>query len=164
MLRTLLIILAVPVAAYGALALTVGRDRVWPTLLGPGDRAPIDFATLRLPSTPNHHLVCPPGVCPAGGAPAPEFPVPAERLRAEVLRLLERDGAAVADREAETIEAVVRTRFLRFPDRAAVRVLPLGPERSTLAVYSRSVYGYADMGTNARRVNGWLTELERTLR
>ncbi|MCB1632914.1 MAG: DUF1499 domain-containing protein [Pseudomonadales bacterium] len=38
--------------------------------------------------------------------------------------------------------------------------MPLGEARSTLIIYSRSVYGYSDLGVNKARVNRWLAELQ----
>jgi uncharacterized protein (DUF1499 family) len=67
------------------------------------------------------------------------------------------------DGVARQFEYVQRSRVLRFPDVITVQLIPLGPDRSTLAVYSRSRYGRSDFGVNRRRVEDWLTRLERTL-
>lgn len=163
MLRVLLVLIAVPVLAYGALALAVGRDRVWSTLLGPAVRVPVDFASLVPPATPNHHLVCPPGRCAAPHADSPVFAVPADRLRAVMLGVLERTDAVVLSASADRIEAEVRTPVLRFPDHVSIQVIALDAEHATLALYSRSVYGYGDFGTNKRRVDGWLAAVRLAL-
>lgn len=162
MIRILLAALAVPLLAYAGLAVALGRDRVWPTLFGPPDRTPVDFATLTLPKTPNTHLVCPPGLCPAPHEESPVFPAPADRLARAVADLLAREAAEVWPGMDGGLEAEVRTPLLRFPDRISVRVLPAGPDASTLALYSRSVYGRGDLGTNARRVRRWLAILAGT--
>jgi len=52
-----------------------------------------------------------------------------------------------------------RTKNLKFPDYISIKVIPLGEERSTIAVYSRSRYGYGDMGVNKARVLRWLETL-----
>jgi uncharacterized protein (DUF1499 family) len=69
------------------------------------------------------------------------------------VRLLQRDDAA------RTLEYEVRSRFLRFPDRVSVRFVPLGAARSTIALFSRSVYGYYDFGVNEKRVRRWVRRL-----
>lgn len=158
-MKVLLIVLLVPVLAYGALALLVGRDGVWPLLLGPGNREPSYPAAFVPPSSPNWWLVCPPGLCAAASAESPVFAVPADRLRAEVERMLVRDGTQITGGEGRRIEAVAHTPVLRFPDIVTVEVVPLDGGRSTLAVLSRSVYGYSDLGTNRRRVTAWLNAL-----
>jgi uncharacterized protein (DUF1499 family) len=35
----------------------------------------------------------------------------------------------------------------------------VAPDRSSLAIYSRSRYGRGDFGTNRRRVERWLSQL-----
>ncbi len=52
-----------------------------------------------------------------------------------------------------------RSRFLRFPDYVSVRFLDLGEGRATLAVLSRSRFGYSDLGVNRQRVEKWLAGL-----
>jgi hypothetical protein len=48
-----------------------------------------------------------------------------------------------------------RSRLFRFPDFISVRFLPLGDDRSTLIVYSRTKYGRRDFSVN-RRLDFWL--------
>ncbi|WP_448203290.1 DUF1499 domain-containing protein [Azospirillum sp. sgz302134] len=163
-LRVLLIVLAVPVLAYLVLAAVVGRDGVWATLFGPGSRAPVDFATLVPPDSPNRYLVCPPRACTRADAESPVYPVPPDRLRAAWLGVIEKHRANVLSSGGEQIEAEVRTPWLRFPDLVTVRIIPEADGRSSFAVYSRSLYGYSDMGVNAARVKAWVAEVEAGVR
>ena len=56
---------------------------------------------------------------------------------------------------------VQRTPQLQFPDYISVRFYDLdGTENSTIAIYSRSRYGYGDQGVNEARITGWLTSIE----
>jgi uncharacterized protein (DUF1499 family) len=94
------------------------------------------------------------------------FPVPAEALRDAWLRMLAaQPRTRVLGRSADglQVEACQRTPVLRFTDLVSARFLPLGPEASTLAVYSRSQLGYWDVGVNARRVRLWLRALQEQL-
>jgi uncharacterized protein (DUF1499 family) len=50
-----------------------------------------------------------------------------------------------------------------FPDTISALFRSEEEGRSTLAVYSRSQYGYWDFGVNRRRVLTWLAELEKRL-
>jgi uncharacterized protein (DUF1499 family) len=49
---------------------------------------------------------------------------------------------------------------LRFPDVITVEFVPLGDDRSSLAVDSRSRYGRGDFGVNRGRVSKWLRLLQ----
>lgn len=170
LLRVVLVVLLVPLLAYAGLALAVGRDGVWETLFGPGDRRPVAFETLVPPDRPNHHLVCPPDLCRDAVGESPVFPVAVEAQVAAWNRLLDREGArriaatkTATKTDVPQIDAEVRTPWLRFPDLVTIRPIALGPDRSTVAVYSRSLYGHSDLGTNAARLRSWLGAMEAEL-
>jgi len=61
------------------------------------------------------------------------------------------------------ITYVQRTPQLQIPDYISVRFFDLEGEnvgRSTIAIYSRSRYGYGDMGVNEQRAKAWLASLD----
>jgi uncharacterized protein (DUF1499 family) len=58
---------------------------------------------------------------------------------------------------------VARSAWLNFPDLIVAQVTAAGSDASTLALYSRSVYGYGDFGVNRARLITWLAALDRTL-
>ncbi|MEO1293880.1 MAG: DUF1499 domain-containing protein [Pseudomonadota bacterium] len=64
------------------------------------------------------------------------------------------------------ITYVQRTETLQFPDYISVRFYDLeagenaDSAQATIAIYSRSRFGYADMGVNQERVTRWMTALE----
>ena len=71
---------------------------------------------------------------------------------------IEKIAGSVEDR---WITYVQRTEALRFPDYISVRFIDLeGTGTSTVAIFSRSRYGYGDMGVNQQRVDAWLKALE----
>jgi uncharacterized protein (DUF1499 family) len=78
----------------------------------------------------------------------------AEQPRLQVLR---RD---VTNRQ---IDYVQRTPLLRFPDLITVRFVPIDDTHSTVAIYSRSVWGKGDMGVNRARVQEWLARVQAKL-
>jgi uncharacterized protein (DUF1499 family) len=55
---------------------------------------------------------------------------------------------------------VQRSRFLRFPDYITVRTFDLGDGASGIVVWSRSRYGYSDLGVNRERVEKLLAALQ----
>jgi uncharacterized protein (DUF1499 family) len=58
---------------------------------------------------------------------------------------------------------VVRSSVLNFPDLVTVEAMAAGQDASTLLLYSRSVYGYSDMGVNRARLVTWLAALDRAV-
>lgn len=54
---------------------------------------------------------------------------------------------------------VQRTPTLRAPDYISVKFIDFEDGGSTLAIYSRSRYGYGDMGVNKARIDLWLQSL-----
>jgi len=61
--------------------------------------------------------------------------------------------------EAQKFTYVHRSMVFRFPDVVTVEIQPLSDTSSTLSIFSRSVYGYSDFGTNRRRAKDWLAGL-----
>jgi uncharacterized protein (DUF1499 family) len=127
----------------------------------------VDPLTQKLTSKPNQYLVAPADQ--AADAPMLEpktYDVPAADLAAAF------DAVAMAEprvtREAGGPDALFATylqvsRILRFPDYVSVRAVPLSDTTSTLAIYSRSVYGHSDLGVNKARIEGWLAKLDQRL-
>ncbi len=149
--------------ALGTLIAVYGRDRTLTLLLGPVITSDIEFATLKTADRPNWYLVCPDGYCAA--VPyrvSPIFPEPARALRDRWMRLLDGEPRITRVRAIEPqlqYDFVQRSLVFRFPDTITVRFISLGEEQSTLAIYSRSHYGYRDLGVNKRRVEAWLAAL-----
>jgi hypothetical protein len=139
-------------------------------LLGRGtaglpDAAPLDFATLKLPSSPNAHLAAPPGTTNERHETVPLLDAPVESAWA-VLRSLG-DGMERVWKMAEWPELrqaqwVARSRLMNYPDliNGQIVALPGGPG---LFLYSRSLIGYSDLGVNAARIAAWRRAFETTL-
>lgn len=160
-LRSLLVVVIGIAIAFAAL---IWEGTTLESVLYVGEVPVIDFATLQRDSVPNQYLLCPKGMCQAEtDGEAPVFDLPNERLQvaweemlAEQprLQLLRRDVTNIQ------IDYVQRTRFLRFPDLITVRFVPIDDGHSTVAMYSRSVWGKGDMGVNRTRVEEWLARLK----
>lgn len=54
---------------------------------------------------------------------------------------------------------VQRTPVMKMPDYITVKFIDFEDGGSTLAIYSRSRYGYGDMGVNKARIELWLRSL-----
>jgi hypothetical protein len=149
---------AVSLAAYAGVK---GRKQFWALIFGPVKREAIVFEELRLRSSPNQYLVCPPGLCRNAKphAEAPVFEMQPQALRARWMErigglpLVEQVGSGPA---LEQYDFEALTPLARFPDTITVRFLPTGDGRATLAIYSRSHYGRNDFGANEKRIKAWL--------
>lgn len=124
---------------------------------------PLDFKTLRLGRRPNQWLVLPPdfGGASTPHAESPVFPVAPRALMQAIKQLATaepRTELVHGDAGSGQAEFVARSRIFRFPDRVTVAVFPAAgaAERSTLAIWSRAVYGRRDFGVNRARVERWL--------
>ena len=128
----------------------------------PSGHQAVRFETLVLTSKPNQYLVCPPDLCTEAKAhqESPQFDRTADDLRAAFETVVLGSEAVTKIAESEdTLDVVARTPFVRWPDWVTIRFIPLGENRSTLAIYSRSVYGSSDFGANKRRITNWLARL-----
>jgi uncharacterized protein (DUF1499 family) len=126
----------------------------------------LDLAHFERPATPNTALAAPEGAGVHPDIVTPVFHVAAPRLWAAV--------EGVADRQPRTFRLAVartgmagswvaRSAVWNFPDVIAARVAPRGPEDSTLALYSHSLYGRSDLGVNRRRLDAWLAAVTASL-
>lgn len=149
-------------AALG-LGVRVYMSRAAEERLRPGEA--ISIAVLAAPLPRPSFLACPPGYCHVAGAEqSPIFDVPWRALQAAFARVAAaaprtRRVADEADRRREVF--IQRSALFRFPDIITVEFVPLGADRSSLAIFSRSRYGRDDFGVNRARVEGWLARLGR---
>ncbi|MGC8469729.1 MAG: DUF1499 domain-containing protein [Acetobacteraceae bacterium] len=129
--------------------------------------APIDFAALRRPATPNTALAAPAGFTPRPDLITPRYRVSATSLLDAVRKVAAAeprtypDGVFPAARQADW---VVRSAAFNFPDLVTAAVTPAGPGHARLILWSRSVYGRSDFGVNRARLRTWLAALARLLR
>ncbi|MDJ0947746.1 MAG: DUF1499 domain-containing protein [Alphaproteobacteria bacterium] len=125
-------------------------------------QVPLSLENLQRREAPNDYLVCPPGHClnSKPDRPSPIFDVSAAELRRRLDALVSsrpRSSIVFADEMHMVVEE--RSAFFGFPDLIDVETIETGEAKSTLAIYSRSKYGYYDFGVNKRRVETWLREL-----
>jgi hypothetical protein len=157
-IRVLLALGLVIIAAGLALRMYLGRpaeDRLAP------DEA-VSIADLSRPLPRLGYLACPPGYCAAADMPSPIFDMPWDQLREYWKEMIAETPAIQVVSEFEHRRAVYiqRSPIFGFPDIVTVEFVALGPELSSLAVYSRSRYGGYDFAKNRKRVQRWLFRLQ----
>ncbi|HEX8225272.1 MAG TPA: DUF1499 domain-containing protein [Allosphingosinicella sp.] len=87
---------------------------------------------------------------------------PAETVRRAAALARERGwDVATVDESAGTVEATETSRFFRFKDDVVVRVRPAPGGGSLVDMRSISRVGGSDVGMNAKRVRGFLSDLQR---
>ncbi|HYZ33052.1 MAG TPA: DUF1499 domain-containing protein, partial [Crenalkalicoccus sp.] len=126
---------------------------------------PVDFAALVRPRSPNTCLAAPPGF-PGADLPVPPLPAEPEAAWAALLRVAQsfpRTYPRADWPERRQAQWVVRSALLNFPDIVAAEVTS-GPAGTGLFLYSRSLFGWSDLGVNRRRVEAWLAALDAALR
>lgn len=125
----------------------------------PGEDVAIADLRGRLPA--NASVACPPDYCRvAGAARSPVFPVAVDRLHRDLVRVIASEPRVtpVAE-EPRRIVVIQRSAVFGFPDIAIAELIALGPDRSSVALYSRARYGRDDFGVNRARVERWLAGL-----
>lgn len=129
---------------------------------GVAPAALIDMATLVRPGSPNTALAAPAGFHLAPDITTRPYPVTPERLFAAVQAVALAQplvfSHAVFERERQA-HFVARSRVMNFPDLVTAQVTP----ESGLILWSRSVYGYSDLGANKARLAAWLGALDAAL-
>lgn len=172
MMRMLLVLCGV-VLAIVAVSMargdrSYGIGRFWDLVGGKVEQEQRDWSALRRSRSGNDALICPPGLCGVARVDArpPIFLAAPDRLREALDRLLAEEPDTVeVFRSADGLQVrvVVRSHWLRFPDLVDLRVVDLGGERATLALYSTSRIGLSDLGVNRARLDRWLATLASAL-
>ena len=125
---------------------------------------PMDMTRIERPSTPNTFLAGPAGMAPAPDVVTIEQPVSAAALYVTARAVFDRWPrtfvvAAFPDRLQ--VHYVVRSAQMNYPDLVTVQVNGAGADKSTIMVWSRSVYGRRDFGVNKERTEAWLAALSK---
>jgi uncharacterized protein (DUF1499 family) len=123
---------------------------------------PIDMHRIERPASPNTALAGPAGFAPPPDVVTPTYQLPAARLSDAVRAVAAAQPRTflAADYAAEhQTHWVVRSAVFNFPDLVTAQVTDVGPDSSTLVLYSRNVYGHSDLGVNRQRLDDWLAAL-----
>jgi uncharacterized protein (DUF1499 family) len=126
---------------------------------------PMDVSRLERPATPNTFLAGPDAMTAKPDLVTEIQPEPAAALYQKVRVLFaSQPRTYVAAEFPERLQShyVVRSALLNFPDLVTVQVEAAGPDRATLAIWSRSVYGRSDFGVNRERTKVWLAALQQS--
>ena len=128
---------------------------------------PVEFRSLVLPRSPNACLAAPAGAHPAAHLATPPLPVGAATAW-PVLRgfgqRFPRTYPLAEWPERRQAQWVERSALLNFPDVIAAELAEDGPAGAGLFLYSRSLFGWSDLGVNRRRVQAWIEAFDAAFR
>jgi uncharacterized protein (DUF1499 family) len=144
-------------------ALLVWDGRLPERVFTVGKVSELDFKNLVRRNTPNQYLMCTNQLCnayiddlpPIYGANVLEVRKAWETLLQGEPRVKELHR----NMDATQIDYVQRSAFWRFPDIITIRFIAVGEKKTTVAIYSRSVYGQGDFGVNKERIRDWIGKL-----
>jgi hypothetical protein len=126
---------------------------------------PMDMTKIERPTTPNTFLAGPAGMKPDPDVVTGEQDMPAAALYEKARVLFGRQPRTYVAAEFPDrlqIHYVVRSALMNYPDLVTVQVDDAGANRSTLVIWSRSVYGRSDFGVNRERTKAWLAVLQQS--
>lgn len=128
---------------------------------GSGERAlaAIKFQTFQRRTTPNDFLVCPRDYCRAAvpDMVAGSYPLPASAAYKQIMKVLEAvPRTRIVAETSRRIQVEQRSLVFGFPDDIDIELIEVSENASTIAIYSRSKYGYFDFGANEQRARKWL--------
>jgi uncharacterized protein (DUF1499 family) len=127
--------------------------------------SPIEFASLVQPRSPNTCLAAPPGHPGPKQVTAPLLPGTPDAVFAALLALAEgfpRTWRIAAWPERRQAQWVERSSLVNYPDIITAECVATA-EGTSLFLYSRSLFGYSDLGVNGKRVARWLEALRAAL-
>ena len=128
--------------------------------------APLDFATLKLPASPNTCLLTPSVAAGQGHLHRDPLPASPEAVMAALDRVaasMPRTFPLARFPARNQAQWVVRSALMNYPDIVVAEAAPVAGGTG-LWLYSRSLIGYSDLGVNRARVMAWLEALEAALR
>jgi len=126
----------------------------------------VDISSMETRKSTNTDLVAPEGFTNCSPPPRMEAKVydcsPVE-LRNKFFTMAKSQpstGYLSGDEENLTYAFVQTTPLMKYPDVISVQFLPSGQGKSTLAIFSTSIFGQSDVGKNKARVDEWLSKLD----
>ena len=128
----------------------------------------INFKELVLKNTRNQYLVLPKNFI-SKSKPnliSPVFNCNVNDLQGvfiEFINSQNRIRDIVLDKKNYKFSCIQSTRVFRFPDIIDFEFLTISIDYSSVAIYSRSRYGYYDFNVNKKRVMLWLDEISRNI-
>ena len=128
----------------------------------------VDFKAIPITESKNYHLICPPEYCNIDpNEISPIYSVDIQSVDYHWQEVMEKEPRIIniaGDEKKHQYTYVQRSKYLRLPDTINVQIIPMDNNHTTLAIYSKSKYGYSDFGSNKARIDDLLVKLHESLR
>lgn len=157
--------LSIFVVASGLVIINFWDELGVDKFFGSGELPPVNFELLTVSQNQNHYLACPTGYCPEAEPDeiSPIFLISAMRLRNRLIKISDADNRIdlkEMDLKNLQFDFLVYMPQRTYPDVVTAKIYNLGPNESTIAIYSRTLKGQDDTNANRARVKRWLRHLE----
>ncbi|PPR77693.1 MAG: hypothetical protein CFH01_01412 [Alphaproteobacteria bacterium MarineAlpha2_Bin1] len=128
----------------------------------------INFQNLKLKKTKNQYLALPEKIMYTSSPDvfSPNFICKVEDLKNSFEGVIDKQpriSKKFYDSERNKFKCIQKTKFFKFPDLIDVEFIKIKDNISSIAIYSRSVYGYYDFNVNRNRVKLWIEIICKTL-
>lgn len=124
----------------------------------------IDLRNVERSHSPNDALACPPRLCRAeADFESPIFQTTKTELINQARKLITAEPRTTLVGSNPTFNQLVfiqRSRLFGFPDTIWIQGASVD-SRASFIIYSRSNYGYWDLGVNRERIRNWLDKLKK---
>ena len=122
------------------------------------------LSSIERPKTPNTALYAPEGVEMTDkiDGHVPDYPVAKAKLMSRACQIwsgLKHVSVETQDEAACYAHFIQKTPLLKFKDDIHLEFLDRGEGKSSFIIYSASRVGKSDLGTNRKRVESWLQQL-----
>jgi len=158
------IVLSLLVIVAGAVLIVAGDSLPLGKIFGTKELEEVNFETLVVSENSGHYLICPDDICRATTPnETPKiYPLTINNLRDRLFRFIDNNpniDLRSMDLSNAQFEFTENTTKSPFPDVITVRFFRVDDKKSTLAIYSNSIY-HNDATINRDRVKRWLRALE----
>ncbi|MBL41112.1 MAG: hypothetical protein CMM49_00465 [Rhodospirillaceae bacterium] len=121
----------------------------------------INFKTLKLKKTKNQYLSLPENSIFVSSPDilSPTFICTIEEIKTifeEFILTQPRISSKFFDDQLNKFKCIQKTKYFKFPDLIDIEFIKIKDDVSSIAIYSRSIYGYYDFNVNKNRVKLWL--------
>jgi uncharacterized protein (DUF1499 family) len=154
------------VIILGAAATAVSHFSKFELFSANPDDHETDIHNIKRTGNPNDFLMAPNGILSQNPDEiSPVFSLSTDQLRSQCLELFGQQPrtSIYSTNHPNQIVLIQRSAIFRFPDLIIINIFPVGSNQATFAIYSRSLFGYSDLGVNQKRVLNWKKLLEQNL-
>jgi len=145
----------------GVFALLPSSSGIISNFIGKTEFPVVSFEELEVDQSQDYYVICPEYLCPLNPSygVSPRYKASATQIRTHLLSFVDNRPSINLKNIDMGLQQFDFTQSIpnsTFPDIITVRIIPNEDGTSSLAIYSRSVIGEGEIGSNKRRVENWM--------